>query len=88
MMKEFYLKMANTKETQLNMARVGYAKKCHDIGANLLTCTEKESHQLIEELHEASTAYKELERDYNNMIKRYQDEALKDLNDTEVKENV
>lgn len=86
-MKEFYLEMANTKETQLNMARVGYAKKCHDIGSKLLSCTVKESHQLIEELHEASSAYKELERDYNNLIKRYQEEALKDLNDTEGKEN-
>ena len=87
MMKEFYLELANTKETQLNMARVGYAKKCHDIGSKLMSCTEKESHQLIEELAEASKAYKDLEHEYKSLIKRYQNEALKDLNETEEKEN-
>lgn len=86
-MKEFYLELANVKETQLDMARVGYAKKCHDIGSKLLTCTEKESHQLIEELNEASKAYKELESEYKSLIKRYQTEALKDLNEKEEKEN-
>ena len=87
MMKEFYLEMANTKETQLNMARIGYAKKCHEIASSLMTCTEKESHLLIEELGEASKAYKELEREYNNLLKRYQEEALKGTNDKVDKES-
>ena len=75
-MKEFYLELANTKEAQLNMASVGYAKICHEIGHKLLTCTLKESYQLIKDLSEASEAYKRLEDDYKSLVKKYQDEAL------------
>ena len=77
--------MANTKETQLNMARVGYARKCHEIGSKLMTCTEKESHQLIEELNEASSAFKQLEDEYKSYIKKYQEETLKEINNTNEK---
>lgn len=76
-MKEFYLEMANTKETQLNMARIGYAKKCHEIASKLMSCTVNESYQLIKDLNEVSSAYKDLENEYNSLIKRYQEEALK-----------
>lgn len=82
-MKQFYLEMANTKETQLNMARVGFAKKCHEIGSKLMSCTEKESHQLIEELNEASKAYKELESEHKRAVESYQEEALKGTKDKE-----
>ena len=75
-MKEYYLELANIKEAQLNMANVGYAKICHEIGNKLLTCTLKESYQLIKELNEASEAYKRLEDDYKSLVKKYQEEAL------------
>ena len=84
-MKQFFLELANTKETQLDMARVGYAKKCHEIASKLLSCTVKESYQLIKELNEASSAYKQLEDEYEHLIKRYQEEALKGTNDKEEK---
>lgn len=81
-MKQFYLELANVKETQLNMARVGYARKCHEIGSKLMTCTEKESHQLIEELNEASSAYKQLDNEYKALVKKYQEETLKEINNS------
>ena len=80
-MKEFYLELANVKETQLDMARVGYAKKCHEIASKLMSCTVNESYQLIKELKEASSAYRQLEDEYKSLIKRYQEEALKGIND-------
>lgn len=82
-MKQYYLERANTRETQLNMARIGYAKKCHEIGSKLMSCTEKEAHQLIEELNEASRAYRDLEDEYKYAIERYQEEALKGTEDKE-----
>lgn len=75
-MKDFYLEMANVKEAQLKMAGVGYAKLCHEIGQKLITCTLKESYQLIKDLNEASEAYKRLEDDYKSLVKKYQEEAL------------
>lgn len=86
-MKQFYLERANTRETQLNMARIGYAKKCHEIGSKLMSCTVKEAHQLIEELNEASRAYRELENEHRYAIERYQEEALKGINEKEEKED-
>lgn len=85
-MKQFYLELANTKETQLNMARVGYAKKCHEIASKLMTCTVQESYQLIKDLDEASYAYTQLEEEYKCLIKRYQEEALKEINNKEEKD--
>lgn len=86
-MKQFYLELANTKEAQLNMASVGYAKICHEIGQKLLTCTLKESYQLIKDISEASEAYKVLEDDYKSLVKKYQEEALKGINDKEAVQN-
>lgn len=76
-MKRYYLELANTKETQLNMARVGYAKKCHEIGSKLMSCTVTESYQLIKDLSEASNAYRELEGEHKRAVENYQEEALK-----------
>lgn len=80
-MKQYYLEKANLRETQLNMATVGYAKKCHEIANKLMTCTVHESYQLIKEISEVSDAYKQLEEDYMDYVKKYQEEALKDLNE-------
>ena len=86
-MKQYYLEQANTKETQLDMARIGYAKKCHEIASKLMSCTVTESYQLIKELSEASNAYRELEDEHKYAVKRYQEVALKDVNGKEEKEN-
>lgn len=74
-MKEFYFEMAETKKNQLDMARIGYARKCHEIASKLMSCTVSESYQLIKELDDVSYAYKDLENEYNNLVKRYQEEA-------------
>lgn len=86
-MKEFYLEMANSRETQLKLAQVGYARKCHEIGTKLLSCTVSESYQLVRDLNEVSKAYKELEDDYKELMKRYSEEALHDADLKEVKKN-
>ena len=87
-MKQFYLEMAETKQIQLDMARVGYARKCHEIASKLMSCTVNESYPLIKELNETSSAYRQLEVDYENLMKRYQEEVIKEVNDKEEKEDV
>jgi hypothetical protein len=69
------------------MARVGYTKICHEIGSKLLNCTVSESYRFITDLNEASKAYKELEDDCKNLMKRYQEEALHDADLKEAKKN-
>lgn len=86
-MKQYYLEQANTKETQLDMARIGYAKKCHEIASKLMSCTVTESYQLIKELSEVSNAYRELEDEYKYAVKRYQEVALVGVNEAKEEQN-
>lgn len=76
-MKEFYLELAQEKELQLKMATIGYEKRCREIASKLMTCGLSESYCLIRELHEICEAFKDLEGEHNNLVKRYQEEALK-----------
>lgn len=76
-MKQFYLKMANTKETQLKMAKVGYLARIRDLADQLMSCTVKESYEISKQLSEAVEAYRSLEDEHESYIKLYQEEALK-----------
>ena len=84
-MKEFFLKHANIKETQLKMAKVGYLSRIRELGCKLTSCTVKESYEIAKELAEAVECYRSLESEYENYIERYREEALKGINNKEEK---
>lgn len=86
-MKRFYLERANLKEEQLKMAQVGYISRIRSLGAALTSCTVKESYEISKQLTELVEAYRGLENEYNSLVKRYQEEALKDVNEKEVRAN-
>ena len=78
-MKQFYLKMVNTKETQLKMAKVGYLTRIRELADLLMSCTVKESYEISKQLSEAVEAYRSLEDEHDSYIKHYQEEALKGI---------
>lgn len=80
-MKQFYLERTNLKENQLKMARVGYLSRIRDLGTQLVSCTVKESYEILKQLTETVEAYKELENEYSFTLERYQEEALKGASD-------
>ena len=84
-MKQYYLEQANTKETQLKMAKVGYLSRIRELGLKLASCTVKESYEISKELTELVEAYQELEGEYDYNVKHYQEVALKGINDKEEK---
>ena len=86
-MKEFFLKHANIKETQLKMAKVGYLSRIRELGCKLTSCTVKESYEIAKELAEAVECFRSLEDEYEYNIKMYQEEALKGINDKGEKAN-
>ena len=86
-MKQFYLERTKIKENQIKMAKVGYLRRIRELGGKLLTCTVKESYVIAKELAEAVECYKDLEKEYEWNIKRYQEEALKGVSDKEEKKD-
>lgn len=82
-MKLFYLEMANIKENQLKMAKVGYLSRIRELGAQLVSCSVKESYEISKQLAEVVEAYRGLENEHNSLVKRYQEEALKGVNERE-----
>lgn len=78
-MKQFYLKMVNTKETQLKMAQIGYTERIKELALKLLDCSIKESYEISKQLSEAVEAYRSLEDEHESYIKHYQEEALKGI---------
>lgn len=85
-MKKYYLEQANIKENQLKMAKVGYLSRIRELGLKLESCTVKESYEISKELAELVECYKELESEYEWNVKRYQEVALKGVNEANVKE--
>lgn len=86
-MKRFYLELANIKENQLNMAKVGYISLIRELGSKLISCTVKESYEISKQLAEAVEALRHLEDEYARHVKEYQEEALKGTSEKAEKEN-
>ncbi len=76
-MVNYYLERVKKLERQLNNAKVGFQKRIKDLGLSLMNCAEEDTLSVIEDIKAEAEAMIDLQKDYENALKTYREEAVK-----------